>query len=204
MKMMKKEDIARGLGISNNKGADLAAAHVGNTKVLPISGAALSSSQCGNEEKKDQKAKSDKTKTLSKMKELLRWAAATKAEKGGKYISRKVLHFRNRATLKSVPADDQLSNDSPKISFRWDVESCSTTSSSVYSALSIASSTRINVEQNMNMPPSFNSTPIHDNDNDHSTTKIGNWITTDSECKASPLSLCVSVYIYVRVLFLYV
>lgn len=73
-----------------------------------------------------------------------------------------VLHFRNRGTLKAVPDDDRLSNDSPKISFRWDVESCSTTSS----AISMASST--------------NRTSIQDRD--HFTTRKGNWITTDSEC----------------------
>lgn len=89
---MKKEDIARGLGIGH-KGDS--AAHVGN-KVLPISDTALSSStntkdQCATPEKK-QRAKGDKTKTISRMKELLRWAAATKSEKGGKFIGRKV-HF---------------------------------------------------------------------------------------------------------------
>lgn len=181
MKMMKKEeDIARGLGISYNKGPDPAINYVGNTKVLPLIDAALSSRhQYGNDEKRDQKPKSDKTKTLSKMKELIRWAAAAKSEKGGNYISRKVLQFRTRAALKSVPDDGQLSNDSPKMSFRWDMESCSTTSS-VYSALSKASSKRITMNQNMIIHPSSNSTPIYNID--HSTTaKSGSWITTDSD-----------------------
>lgn len=71
-------------GMNNNKG-----------KVLPINDAAIalsSSQKCGiNGEKRDQKVKTDqKTKTFSKMKELLRWAATTKAEKGGKFIRRKV------------------------------------------------------------------------------------------------------------------
>lgn len=88
-----------------------------------------------------------------------------------------VLQFRNRGSLKAVPDDDQLSNDSPKISFRWDVESCSTTSS-VYSAFSMASSSQI--DQNMNIPSS-NSTPFQDNH--HTTSRKGNWITTDSDCK---------------------
>lgn len=82
-----------------------------------------------------------------------------------------VLHFRNKATLKAVPDDDQLSNGSPKISFRWDVESCSTTSS-VYSAISMGSCSRTDLAMNM---LSLNSTPLHD--------RKGNWITTDSECK---------------------
>ncbi|KAK9280998.1 hypothetical protein L1049_003889 [Liquidambar formosana] len=172
---MKKEDIARGLGISHK--AD-SAAHAGN-RVLPISDTTPSSSditndQCGSLEKKD-RLKGDKTKVISRMKELLRWAAAAKSEKGGKYISRKVLYFRNRGTLKAVPDDDQLSNDSPKISFRWDLESCST-SSSAYSAFSMASSSK-NVQAANN--PSMNSTPIQDPDGCPSRT--GNWITTDSE-----------------------
>ncbi|KAK1353232.1 Elongation factor g like [Heracleum sosnowskyi] len=182
MKMMKKEDIARGLGISNNKGPDTAINYVGTTKVLPLIDVALSSRhQYDNDERRDQKAKSHKTKTLSKMKELIRWAAAAKSEKGGNYISRKVLQFRTRAALKSVPDDGQLSNDSPKISFRWDMESCSTTSS-VYSALSKASSKRITTNQYMNLiiPHSSNSTPIHDRDQS-TTAKSGSWITTDSD-----------------------
>lgn len=173
---MKKEDIARGLGISPK--VDSAANHGGN-KVLPISETTLSTSstnsndQCVSSEKKD-RLKGEKTKALSRMKELLRWAAAAKSEKGGKYISRKVLQFRNRGTLKAVPDDDQLSNDSPKISFRWDVESCSTTSS--YSAISIASSSKH--DQILNMPSS-NSTPIQQGV--RSKSRKGNWITTDSE-----------------------
>lgn len=82
--------------------------------------------------------------------------------------------MRNKSTLKSVPDDDQLSNDSPKISFRWEVESCSTTSS-VYSAISMASSTKNN---NVDQTMSLNSTPLHNID----AARPGNWITTDSEC----------------------
>ncbi|XVF21413.1 hypothetical protein REPUB_Repub12eG0088400 [Reevesia pubescens] len=127
---MKKEDNARGLVVAHNSDS---ANHAGN-KVLPLSEAALSSSkttkndQCSTNEKKD-KLKGDKTKTMSRMKELLRWAAAAKG--------RKVLQFRNRGALKAVPDTDQLSNiDSPKISFRWDVESCSTTCSA-FSGISL-------------------------------------------------------------------
>lgn len=89
---MKKEDIARGLGISTK--AD--SANVGN-KVLPVTDSTLTTSmntneQCGTSEKKE-RVKGDKTKTMSRMKELLRWAAAAKSEKGGKFIARKVLFF---------------------------------------------------------------------------------------------------------------
>lgn len=132
------------------------------------------------QKRKKKTNKGDKAKTLSKMKELLRWAAAAKAEKGGKYISRKVLHFRNKAALKAVPDDDQLSNDSPKISFRWDVESCSTTSSA-YSAISSIASSSKNFDQTSitQLQPSLLSTPLHNFD--LSVVRPGNWITTDSE-----------------------
>lgn len=161
--------ITGGLGMSHK--VDSATHHVGN-KVLPITEATLilstSNDQCGTSEKKD-RPKGDKSKTLSRMKELLRWAAAAKSDKGGKFIGRKVLHFRNRGSLKAVAVadDDQLSNDSPKISFRWDLESCSTTSSA-YSAISMPSS--------YNKITSSISTPIQ-----HKDPRKGNWITTDSE-----------------------
>ncbi|GAB4841310.1 hypothetical protein Ancab_022036 [Ancistrocladus abbreviatus] len=170
---MKKEDLVRGvlnMGHSCNKAAD-PAAHVGK-KVLPISESTSSSStnnsddQC--KEKKDKLMKSDsKAKAMSRMKELLRWAAAAKTQKAGKYIGQKVLHLRNRGSLKALTNDDQLSMESPKISFRWDAESCST-SSSIISAAS--------------MPSSFMfSTPVHDRDSFKCAPRHGNWITTDSE-----------------------
>ncbi|KAB2623478.1 hypothetical protein D8674_038342 [Pyrus ussuriensis x Pyrus communis] len=131
MKIMKKEDIARGLGISSTK------------------------------------ADSANNQTLSRMKELLRWAAAAKSDK--------VMQFQNRATLKAVAYDDQLSNDSPKISFRWDLESCSTTSSA-YTALSTASS--LKNDQIISLP-SLNSTKFQHLDDLEP--KKGNWITSNSE-----------------------
>lgn len=89
---MKKEDIARGLGISNNK-IDTANTHAGN-KVLPIREAALSTSTSTNEEcstsENQGKLKGDKTKTKSRLKELLRWAAAAKSQRGGNFMGRKV------------------------------------------------------------------------------------------------------------------
>ncbi|XP_048430139.1 uncharacterized protein LOC125472543 [Pyrus x bretschneideri] len=195
---MKKEDIARGLGISSTK-AD--SANVGN-KVLPVTDSTLSTStstnaQCGTSEKKET-LKGDRTKTLSRMKELLRWAAASKSDKGGKYFPRKVrfyffvwlnfidnhfvfsfrflvMQFQNRATLKAVPYDDQLRNDSPKIRFRWDLESCST-SSSAYTALSTASS--LKNDQIISLP-SLNSTKFQHLDDLEP--RKGNWITSNSE-----------------------
>ncbi|KAM7501558.1 hypothetical protein LguiB_000462 [Lonicera macranthoides] len=85
---MKKEDITRGLDIGSK--AD-SAAHVGNNKVLPINDVALSSSGSGNDRigamGKWEKLRGDKIKTILRMKELLRLAAAAKAEKGGKYYN---------------------------------------------------------------------------------------------------------------------
>ncbi|GAB4830187.1 hypothetical protein Ancab_019829 [Ancistrocladus abbreviatus] len=166
---MKKEDLVRGvLSIGhNNKAAD-PAAFVGK-KVLPISESTSNShDQC--KEKKDQPTKNDsKARAMSRMKELLRWAAAAKSQKAGKYIGQKVLHLRKRGSLKALTNDDQLSIESPKISFRWDRESCSTTSS-VISAASMPSSL-------------MNLTPVHDSDPSTCARRYGNWITTDSECK---------------------
>ncbi|KAJ6390086.1 hypothetical protein OIU77_024328 [Salix suchowensis] len=167
---MKHEETtaARGQATSSNR-VD-SAAHAVN-KVLPVSDSTLSSSARKNEKsctlEKKEKVKGDKAKAISRMKELLRWAAAAKSDKAGKFIGRKVLQLRGRATLKAVPDDEELSIDSPKISFRWNVESCSTTSSAC-SAISKASSK--NMDLNI---LSLNSTPVHE--------RKGNWITTDSE-----------------------
>ncbi|CAN4115809.1 unnamed protein product [Withania somnifera] len=175
---MKRENLTRGLSVSHKADISVTENHVGNNKILPITdSASLSSSsindkdRCSGEEKKE-KCKGDKGKTISRMKELLRWAAATKSDKGSKNISRKVFNFRNRAALKAVPDDDQLSNDSPKISFKWDVESCSTT----YSAVSMPYSSTDNEQSIQVNFASLNSTPIHI---DHCP-KL-KWITTDSE-----------------------
>ncbi|KAG9152085.1 hypothetical protein Leryth_021216 [Lithospermum erythrorhizon] len=172
---MKKDNL--GHQISHQKVESSSQGHVGNTKVLPITDASVSS-RMENQDQRDSLDKKERgkgdNKTLSRMKELLRWAAATKSEKGGKYFGRKVLQFRNR-TLKAVADDDQLSNESPKISFRWDLESCSTTSTA-YSALSTASA--MTNDQPFNNT-SMNSTPAQYAD--HYVRRKGNWITSDSE-----------------------
>ncbi|KAL3647655.1 hypothetical protein CASFOL_008623 [Castilleja foliolosa] len=161
MKMMKKEDIARGLGISQKPDS-------GN-KVLPITDSSTNNNeQCSKIDKKE-KTKGDKMKTISRLKELIRWAAAAKAEKGGKYIGRKVLLFKSRTALKGVSDNGEINIDeSPKISFRWEVESCS---SSVFSAAK---------HERILSADSINSTPLHVSD-DQWVARSGNWITTDSE-----------------------
>ncbi|KAI4329861.1 hypothetical protein MLD38_028199 [Melastoma candidum] len=171
-----KEDFTTGLAIVQKSDPVI---HGSNNKVLPINNTSLTSGnkdQCGPVPDMKEKLKVDKVRTMSRMKELLRWAAASKAEKGKKFISRKVLNFRNRGALKAVPDDDQLSNDSPKISFRWDLDSCSTVSS-FYSTASLTSS---RIDLVANLAPSDPSNPeigkhCHDNP------RKGNWITTDTE-----------------------
>ena len=84
MKMKREEPSSRDVGSVNK--ADSGGQHVGN-KVLPITEAPLSSSaersdQCDATETKGQ-TKGDKKKPMSRMKELLRWAASAKTEKEG-------------------------------------------------------------------------------------------------------------------------
>ncbi|XP_042521161.1 uncharacterized protein LOC122094425 [Macadamia integrifolia] len=176
---------------------DVAVAHVGN-KVLPISDAitkpaTANDHQCDQSSEKRDKPKGNKAKAISRMKELLRWASATKAEKGGNYISRKVLYFRTRGALKAAAHDDDSSLSSPKISFRWDVGSCST-NSSAYSGFSFtSSSTKTDRRQ---IKPVIHSAVSDVSDLDLSikdaiastqesenctSRRGGNWITTDDE-----------------------
>lgn len=84
------------------------------------------------------------------------------------------MHLRNRGSLKGAVTgdDDQLSFESPKISFRWEVESSYSTTTC--SGISMASSSSKN-------DISLGSTPIHDINPSRADRK-GNWITTDSEC----------------------
>ncbi|KAJ8441377.1 hypothetical protein Cgig2_009085 [Carnegiea gigantea] len=176
---MKKEDQVRGPRLVQTTGDSNNVHHnnIVSNKVLPMSDSASSSSssltssslcirrnvddqqQCGPSDqiKKgktngESSNNNNKNKTLARMKELLRWAAAVKSGKAGK-IGRKGLHFRNRsATIKSGAFGD---NDSPKISLKWDVDSCSTTCSAV------------------SAPPSLK--------HDQYAHKRGSWITTDDE-----------------------
>ncbi|KAK8650776.1 hypothetical protein V6N13_140402 [Hibiscus sabdariffa] len=148
-----------------------------SSRVSPLSEAqvAVSSStnarchlqQCsGSKEKKDKKPK-----TMSRMKQLLRWAASSaKSEKGEGNLSKKV--DGRRLSI----------SESPKISLRWDVESCSSVSSAI-SGISVTCSSRNDEACNL---VSLNSTFIHGLN--RCSGRRGNWITTDSECKALPSS----------------
>ena len=85
-----------------------------------------------------------------------------------------VLQDRNREEPKSAPDNGKFSNDSLKMSSRWDID---------YSALSNAYSKRVTSDLTKNPHCSSNSTPVH-RDNHSTPTKSGNWITTDSDCKS--------------------
>lgn len=81
-----------------------------------------------------------------------------------------VSRMQNGGTLKAGRDNDRVSFDSPKISFRWEAESCSSITSA-YSSVSAASSFK-------NCSITLNSTAIN-----HYYPRKGSWITTDSECK---------------------
>ncbi|XP_023753208.1 uncharacterized protein LOC111901572 isoform X2 [Lactuca sativa] len=172
---MKKEDIARGLKFGGSqKKDDVVVVRVGS-KVLPVnyeSTTTLSSSKNANLSLDLKKEKGEKIKTISKMKlELLRWAAAAKSDKGGKYIARKVSQFRNKTTVKTLQNDDQMTDDSPKISFRWEVESCSTFSSALSSN---RNDEKVNIETHSDPDGKSSSVSLR-------STGSGSWITTDSD-----------------------
>ncbi|KAL5702522.1 hypothetical protein ACHQM5_027734 [Ranunculus cassubicifolius] len=171
------------------------AVHAGN-KVLPISDATPTSTctmttyQCWSSKKNDE-IKGDKNKTMSRMKELWRRAAAAKSDtKGGQYIRKKVMHFRNRGAAKDSNQDDRWSLSSPN--FRWETDSCSTTSS-FYSAISLPVSVSKNdrksskpclntVAVNSVAPESRIKDDTSSNRESHeSDGGSGNWITTDDE-----------------------
>ncbi|KAL5057827.1 hypothetical protein RYX36_029431, partial [Vicia faba] len=168
----KKDETSREEAIVNK--TDSTTGHAGN-KVLPITHETpLSSSSAERNDEGD--INTTKKKPISRMKELLRWGASAKTDKGGKFYGRKVLiMLRRRGNMKAVEDDDEGLSDSPKISFRWDVESCSTTCSA-YSAFSMDSSTR-NGEKKV--ATSTISQPS--SESGYTPSRKGSWITTDSE-----------------------
>ncbi|CAN1140808.1 hypothetical protein LINPERHAP2_LOCUS12086 [Linum perenne] len=173
---MKKEEIN---GVVNNRSKPSivmpAAAHCVGNKVLPITSDTATlppmapSLRKGRSVEQDENANSklkdnSNNKAISKMKDLIRWAAASKSDKNGKFLGRKVLQqFRNRSALKGMQDQHQdpmgknkynyENIDSPRFSLRWEVES-SSSSSTTCSAISMASCPAI---------------------------RKANWITTDSD-----------------------
>ncbi|XP_040954690.1 uncharacterized protein [Gossypium hirsutum] len=156
-----------------------------SSKVIPLSEVAVSPSsmtnkingdhhQCSNnKEKKD--GGGNKPKTMSRMKELLRWAAPGKAERGGK-LNQKVSKLRDsggasKTTVSNSHGRRLSASESPKISFRWDHGSIS--------RISMAASSMRNDEAEACNMISLNSTVIHGLN--RCSSRRGNWITTDSE-----------------------
>lgn len=93
---MKKEDIVREIREIGQK-ADSSSAHAG-TRVLPITDASIVE-QCSNKtDKKVMPNGESKNKAKSRMKELLRWAMASKSEKGGRFITGKVMFLTSLTT----------------------------------------------------------------------------------------------------------
>ncbi|VVA98423.1 unnamed protein product [Arabis nemorensis] len=132
-----------------------------------------------HEESNKEKAKSEQSKakaTLSRMKELIRWAAAAKSDKAVKFFTpNKIMESRNRRKLKMMrevnEESKRMSSESAKISLRWEsCESCTTLSSSDH--ISVVSSPPIVV--------SLGPTSVY-----RCRSRKGNWITTDSECKTT-------------------
>ncbi|KAJ1427996.1 hypothetical protein SESBI_09390 [Sesbania bispinosa] len=167
---IKREELSGRVGIITKK-AD-SAAHVGK-KVLPITDASFSTSTERNDQCVTTKTKRDKKKPISRMKELLRWSASAKTDKGGKFNEQKVQRQGNR---KAVPAeDDQHRSKSPKISFTWDVE-IRPISPSVYSVFSSIASFSENGQAQIAH------SPIHilpEKSGHHITCRKENWIITD-------------------------
>ncbi|KAH0917641.1 hypothetical protein HID58_025301 [Brassica napus] len=129
-----------------------------------------------HEENKKEKVNSEKTKaktkaTLSRMKELIKWAAAAKSDKAAKFFTPKIMELRNGRKLKTMREANEESKrmSSASISLRWEsCESCTTSSSSDH--ISIVSA-----------PANFDS--LGPKPPYQCRSRKGNWITTDSECK---------------------
>lgn len=111
---MKKEDVAKGMREIGQK-ADSSSVHAG-TKVLPITDATLVEQCSSKPQKKVVSNGESKTKAKSRVKELLRWAVASKSEKGGKFITGKVI-FLNFLT--TCPLFGYLETNSISITINW-------------------------------------------------------------------------------------
>ncbi|XP_073105956.1 uncharacterized protein [Elaeis guineensis] len=153
-------------------------------KVLPICDAVSTGCNGGGSSDGSEKDahKGQQRKAVSRMKELLRWAAAAKSHKGGSK-GWKVLYFRKRVDLKAQ-VDDSSSNSS-KVSFRWDVGGCST-SSSVHSPIaSMSRNDQMWMKNSSNPSAKLQSSECDANmlvsSKSEEYVRTGHWITTDSD-----------------------
>ncbi|KAJ0234649.1 Uncharacterized protein HA466_0272240 [Hirschfeldia incana] len=124
------------------------------------------------EESNKEKAKSEQSKskaTLSRMKELIRWAAAAKSDKAAKFFTPKILELRNRRKLKTTREanEDSKRISSASISLRWERSESYTT---------ISSSDHVSIVSAPAIFDSLGPTPPY-----RCRSRKGNWITTDSE-----------------------
>ncbi|KAK4441524.1 hypothetical protein Salat_0487300 [Sesamum alatum] len=172
MRIKRDNEIHGGLCLSDKAADSAGAASPEGCKVLPVTDSNSSSSSSGNgkDQRPTELGKNGKKKGICRVKELLRWGAAAKGEKNS--VARKVLHFKNTTGLKEVVVEDQFIDDSPKISFgAWNVERCSTTNCSAYSAISKSSTVQIDISRSISLHVQ----------SDQYAGRIENWITTDSE-----------------------
>lgn len=127
-----------------------------------------------HEESNKEKVNSEQTKakskaTLSRMKELIRWAAAAKSDKAAKFFTPKIMEFRNRRKLKTMKEANEESKriSSASISLRWESSESRTT---------LSSSDHISIVSAPAIFDSLGPTPPY-----RCRSRKGNWITTDSE-----------------------
>ncbi|KAJ8639085.1 hypothetical protein MRB53_015779 [Persea americana] len=148
-------------------------AHVGS-KLLPIHDTARSSSL--DAYKSD--VQLNRKRAVSRMKELIRWAAATKSEKGANKRW-KVLYFRNKGALKD-PYD--IMSSSSKTSFSWDMgSSCTAAFCPLQLAHSCADHQTVLKDSKQQVESIWKETSIIPKT--EGSERGGNWITTDSDCK---------------------
>ncbi|KAL5990203.1 hypothetical protein ACLOJK_011100 [Asimina triloba] len=143
------------------------------SKVLPLCDSTLQAAPMDADYSSDASI-NRKRRAISRLKELLRWAPASRSEKGLRRW--KVKYLRSKGTLKD--SFDEASSSSSKISFTWDVGSCST--ASALSPLSLPSSS-VSRRASTNQLECISEEIWEDQKNDECP-RIGNWITTDSDC----------------------
>ncbi|KAH7691927.1 hypothetical protein IHE45_01G031500 [Dioscorea alata] len=99
------------------------------SKVLPICDITTTKTTVSSCKETNKIRQSERGRGVSRMKELIRWAAAMKAQRNG-IKGWKVLYLKSKLAMKGSQEHDSCSNSSSsKLSFKWDVGSCSTSSS---------------------------------------------------------------------------
>ncbi|CAN8270550.1 unnamed protein product [Cochlearia groenlandica] len=124
-----------------------------------------------NEEKNSkEKSKTDQSKakaTLSRMRELLKWAAATKSDKALKFFTPKIMDLRNKRKMMREVNEESKRKSSSSSESAKSCESCTTT---------IFCSDKNSIVTSPTIFVSLGPKPLY-----RCRSKKGNWITTDSE-----------------------